>query len=157
MLTAQPRTPGAIAASVSLLVAAAFFASHSAIVGQPLRPLHSTPGLELLWQAALYAPLSPCPSPGTASSSGMPDSGARRPRHCVVATRPDRAGRCAVIILIALLAVGGAMPTYSQAIALDVLSPTRADQMAMFGWSHPLYSLLSMGAAESTPCFALAP
>ena len=55
MLTAQPRTPGAIAASVSLLVAAAFFASHSAIVGQPLRPLHSTPGLEILWQAALYA------------------------------------------------------------------------------------------------------
>ncbi|HRE28757.1 MAG TPA: hypothetical protein PK954_19090, partial [Anaerolineales bacterium] len=42
LLTAQPRSPGAIAASLGLLVAAAFFVSHSAIIGQPL---HTAPGL----------------------------------------------------------------------------------------------------------------
>lgn len=147
MLTAQPRTPGAVAASVSLLVAAAFFASHSAIVGQPLRPLHSTPGLEILWQAALYAVIAlPVAWYGVvlwyAGFWSMSTSALRR-RHTPLIMLVG----ALLIVLVGLLAVGGAMPTYSQAIALDVLSPTRADQMAVFGWSYPLYSLLSMGAA----------
>ncbi|MBL8095938.1 MAG: hypothetical protein JNL73_17310 [Anaerolineales bacterium] len=144
VLTAQPRTPGAIAAGASLLVASAFFVSHSAIVGQPL---HSAPGLELLWQASLYAVIAlPAAWYGVvlwyAGFWSTPTSTLRR-RHTPVAVL---AGGL-LALLLAMLALGRALPTLNQAITLDVSSPDRAGQIALFGLTYPVYGLLSMGAA----------
>ncbi len=144
LLTAQPRTPGAVAAGASLLVAAAFFVSHSAIVGQPL---HSAPGLEILWQVSYYAVVAlPAAWYGVvlwyAGFWTAPTSALRR-RHTPLAL----AIAVLLILLLALLAFGKALPTLTQALNLELSTPDRAAQMTRFGWIYPLYGVLSLGAA----------
>ncbi len=144
VLTAQPRTPGALAAGASLLVAAVFFVSHSAIVGQPL---HSAPGLELLWQASLYAVIGlPASWYGVvlwyAGFWSTPTSALRR-RHLPLAILVGGL----IALLLVMLTLGRAMPTLNQAISLDVSPPDSAGQIATFGLIYPIYCVLSLGSA----------
>lgn len=109
--------------------------------------LHSAPGLELLWQASLYAVIAlPAAWYGVVSRYAgfwsTPMSALRR-RHTPVAVL---AGGL-LALLLAMMALGRALPTLNQAITLDVSPPDRAGQIALFGLTYPIYGLLSMGAA----------
>jgi signal transduction histidine kinase len=143
-LVAQPRSPGAVAAGLSLLVAAAFFASHSAIVGQRL---HSEPLLEIAWQASLTAVVALPFGWYTvalwyAGLWSAPQSDLRRRQLPIWLL-----AAMVLAILLVLLLFFRPFPTLQEALRLDLSRTSVFGRVPLLAAAYPGYSLLCLGAA----------
>jgi signal transduction histidine kinase len=144
LLVAQPRSLGAMVAALSLLIAAAFFASHSILVGQRLQ---TGPLLEVAWQASLLAVVSLPFGWYTvalwyAGLWSAPQSDLRRRQL------PIWLLAVAVLaVLLTLLVFFRPFPTLQEALRLDLSGTNNFGRIPLLTAAYPGYSLLCLGAA----------
>jgi len=149
LLNAERRAWGVWLAGGGLLLAAAFFISHTAIIG--LGPDFASRGLEWWWRAG-WVPLVALPFVWYAIIAwytGFLD-GPRQPTPAVLAQRRQHRIWFFItltfcVALVSLLLFTSPLPTFSQAAQLNLSTKIQIGGLPLILITYPLYILLCIG------------
>ncbi len=153
LLNAERRAWGVWLAGGGLLLAAAFFISHTAIIG--LGPDFASRGLEWWWRAG-WVPLVALPFVWYAIIAwytGFLDL-PRQPTPAIVAQRRQHRIWFFItllfcVVLVSLLLFTSPLPTFSQAAQLNFSTQIQIGGLPLILLTYPLYILLCIGLSLS--------
>ena len=142
LLNADDRRPGILMASGSLLLAGAFFVSHSAILGLGLRSVGR--GINFWWLVG-WVPVIALPFAWYAVTlwyAGFWERGA----HSVRRHRPWFAlSALAAVTVVTLLLLDNPLPPYINIVQLNLPGIPAANGVPLIALFYPLYAVLCMG------------
>lgn len=153
LLNAERRAWGVWLAGGGLLLGAAFFISHTAILG--LGPDFASRGLEWWWRAG-WVPLVALPFAWYAIIAwytGFLDT-AQQPTAAILTQHRQHRGWFALTLLLCVTLVGlllftSPLPTFSQAAQLNLSTSLQVGGLPLILLTYPLYILLCIGLSLS--------